>query len=162
MKTDSVRLIARLLWVLPAILFFLTIHQVIVGLDIRETLRTGEPATAEVIEFDTTERSEITYAYVTLRVRMANGEEFVKERMSLPQTLIGNVRFAEELDVIVKPGNDQDVVIQSIGETHWKLALGNSLMSLFGFIMLVVGIYAWNRYLAKSGDPGSRSLASEL
>ena len=107
MKTDTVRLIARLLWVLPAILAFLVIHQIMVGLDIRETVRTGEPATAEVIEFDTTERSEITYAYVTLRVRMADGREFVRERMSLPQTLIGDVRYAEELDVIVRPGAER-------------------------------------------------------
>lgn len=159
MKTDTVRLIARLLWVLPAILAFLVIHQIIVGLDIRETVRTGERATAEVIEFDTTERSEITYAYVTLRVRMADGREFVRERMSLPQTLIGDVRYAEELDVIVRPGADQEVVIQSIGETHWKVALGNALMSLFGFIMLTVGVYAWNRYLARSGDPGQQVAA---
>ncbi len=159
MKTDTVRLIARLLWVLPAILAFLVIHQIMVGLDIRETVRTGEPATAEVIEFDTTERSEITYAYVTLRVRMADGREFVRERMSLPQTLIGDVRYAEELDVIVRPGADQEVVIQSIGETHWKVALGNALMSLFGFIMLTVGVYAWNRYLSRSGDPGRQIAA---
>ena len=159
MKTDTVRLIARLLWVLPAILAFLVIHQIMVGLDIRETVRTGEPATAEVIEFDTTERSEITYAYVTLRVRMADGREFVRERMSLPQTLIGDVRYAEELDVIVRPGADQEVVIQSIGETHWKVALGNGLMSLFGFIMLTVGVYAWNRYLSRSGDPGRQIAA---
>jgi len=159
LKTDTVRLIARLLWVLPAILAFLVIHQIMVGLDIRETVRTGEPATAEVIEFDTTERSEITYAYVTLRVRMADGREFVRERMSLPQTLIGDVRYAEELDVIVRPGADQEVVIQSIGETHWKVALGNALMSLFGFIMLTVGVYAWNRYLSRSGDPGRQIAA---
>src|SRR5690625_5485579 len=96
-----------------------------VGLDIRETVRTGEPATAEVIEFDTTERSEITYAYVTLRVRMADGREFVRERMSLPQTLIGDVRYAEELDVIVRPGRSEEHTseLQSRGHLVCRLLL---------------------------------------
>jgi hypothetical protein len=152
----AVRIIARILWILPAILFFLIIHQTWSALEIRKTLVEGEPAVAEVLEFESSSRVEISYDYVSIRVPLADGTVIEKEHMSLPHTLVPVIQGKDELAVRVRPGARQDVVIEEIGSMHWKLALMNMAMSLFGFILLSVGIFAWNRFLTKQGDPGYR------
>jgi hypothetical protein len=153
---SAVRLIARLLWVLPAILLFLIFHQAYSAYEIRKTLAEGERATAEVLEFESSSRVEVSYDYVSIRVPLADGSVIVKDHMSLPHTLVPVIQGRGELDVRVRPGARQDVVIEEIGSMHWKLALMNMAMSLFGFVLLGAGVYAWNRYLDRQGDPGHR------
>lgn len=153
---SAVRITARLLWILPAILLFITVHQAYSAYEIRKTLIEGEPARAEVLEFESSSRVEISYDYVSIRVPLADGSEIRKEHMSLPHTLVPVIQGATELDVRVRPGARQEVVIEEIGSMHWKLALMNMAMSLFGFVLLVVGVLAWNRYLDNQGDPADR------
>lgn len=156
MGGKAVRIIARILWVLPAILFFLIFHQAYSALEIRKTLVEGEPAIAQVLEFESSSRSEISYDYLSIRVPLADGRVIEKDHMSLPHTLVPVIEGRDELAVRVRPGARQEVVIEEIGSMHWKLALMNMAMSLFGFILLSVAIFAWNRFLTNEGDPGYR------
>ncbi len=158
-KGSSVNIIARLLWLLPAILFFLTIHQVLVAFDIRETFREGEPATAEITEFDLTDRSEVTHAFVGLRVHMDDGTIIERPHVAVPYTLINYVRGREEVEVLVRRDADQEIVFLESGDSHWRIAAVNSAMSFVGFLMFFSGVFWWNRYLARHGDPARRSLA---
>jgi hypothetical protein len=153
---SAVRIIARLSWALPAILLFLIVHQAYSAFEIRKTLIEGEQARAEVLEFESSSRVEISYDYLSIRVVLADGTEIVKDHMSLPHTLVPVIQGRQELDVRVRPGARQEVVIEEIGSMHWKLALMNMAMSLFGFGLLGAGIFAWNRYLDREGDPGHR------
>lgn len=157
-KGSSVNIVARLLWIMPAILFFLTIHQILVSIDIRETYREGVPATAEITEFDLTDRSEVKHAFVGLRVRMDDGTVIEKSHVAVPYTLIHYVRDRDEVDVLVSPDADQDVVFLESGDSHWRIAAVNSAMSFLGFLMFFAGVFWWNRYLARHGDPARRGL----
>jgi hypothetical protein len=40
------------------------------------------------------------------------------------------------------------------------MALIQSAIALFAFLMAVVGVYAWNRYLRVEGDPATRLRAA--
>jgi hypothetical protein len=153
---SPVRLIARLLWIAPAIPFFLIFHQAYTALELRKTLDEGERAMAEVLELESSSRVEISYDYITLRIPLADGTVIVKEEMSLPHTLVPVIEGKSELPVRVRLGSGQEVVLEDIGPLHWKLAFMNMGMSIFGFVILFAGVFAWNRYLAKEGDPADR------
>ncbi len=144
---------------MPGILFFLTIHQALVSLDIRDTYREGVPAMAQITEFDLTDRSEVKHAYVGLLVEMDDGTVIQKKHVAIPYTLIQYVRDRDEVEVLVSPDADQDVVFLESGDSHWRIAAVNSAMSFAGFLMFFSGVFWWNRYLAHNGDPAKRNPA---
>ena len=158
MATNAARLIARLLWFMPALLFFLTLNQTKVALDLRATWEEGTPATAEVLAFENTNRADVTYGYVSLRIPLPDGQILTKEKMSLPHSLLPRVKNEETLAVRVRPGAAQEVVIASIMPAHWMIAASQAGMSLVGGLILFVGVFWWNRYLRREGDPARRTL----
>jgi hypothetical protein len=135
---------------------FLTLNQAKVAYDLRNTLQLGESAIAEVLEFRINERVDIPFGYVSLRVPLADGREIVQEKMALPYTLLPQVRYRETLAVRVFPGSDQQIVIEDIVRTQWKIAAVQALICLFAFSMAAAGVYFWNRYLTRYGDPAAR------
>ena len=156
MKKALVHRIARWLWAVPAVLLLLSINQAKVAYDLHFTLKNGISAVAEVLEVEVNERVDIPYGYVSLRVELEDGREIVQEKMSLPYTLLPRVRYAETLDVRVYPGADQQIVIDEIASSHWKIAAIQGLMGFVAFLLATAGVYAWNRLLRKEGDPAVR------
>lgn len=150
-------LVARLLWIFPAILLFLTINQANVALDLRDTLSAGVPAEADVLAIETTDRADITMASVRLRVVLPEGE-VVERELPLPITFAKDLQGSDRLDVRVNSGADQEIVIADLGRAQWRLAAINSGMSLIGFVLLTIGVFAWNRYLRRKGDPAARTV----
>ena len=71
MVSNAARFIARMLWILPAVLLFLTLHQAKVALDLRATWQQGTSAVAEVLHYENSNRVDVTYGYVSLRVSLA-------------------------------------------------------------------------------------------
>lgn len=142
---------ARLLWIIPAILLFLTINQLLVALDLRDTLNRGEPVTAEVLEMYTTNRVDVTNAYVLLRVPTDDG--FVERKLYMPISLVSALEGEDSLDVRVMPGDDQDIVITAVARPQWHMAAINSGISFIGLVLVTIGVFAWNRYLRRKGDP---------
>lgn len=151
------RIVARLLWIFPAILLFLTINQVNVALDLRETLNSGTPATAEVVEIYKTNRVDVTYGYVRLRIPTEDG--VVERRLSMSVSLLPVLEGKDSLDVRLLPGEDQEVVITSIAKPQWHMAAINGGISFIGLVLLTIGVFAWNRYLRRRGDPADRVLS---
>lgn len=149
-------LIARLLWIFPALLILLTVHQAKVAYDIHQTLQQGTPATAEVVETFKSERVDVSFDYVSLRVPLPDGRVLVKEKMSLPHMLYPQVEGKETLDVLVMPGEAQAVVIADIARPQWRIAAINAAMSFLGFLFFSVAVFAWNRFLNRKGDPADR------
>ncbi len=158
MSSTAARIIARLLWIAPAILFFLTVDQVKVALDLRATWETGTPATAEVLTFENSNRADVTYGYVDLQIPLPDGRTLTKEKLSLPHSLLPRIAREETLEVRVRPGAAQDVVIASLMPAHWLIAASQAGISLFGGLIFFVGVFWWNRYLKVKGDPARRSL----
>ncbi len=145
-------LVARLLWIIPGLLLFLTINQAMVALDLRETLRDGRLVEAEVVEFSTTDRADITMASVRLRVPMPDGSNSERE-LPLPITFVRMLDGSDSLRVYLASGADQEVVIAEIGRAQWRLAAINGGISFIGLILVSWGVFAWNRFLRKKGDP---------
>ena len=155
-KTPAIRWIARLLWVFPVLLLALTIYQADVAADLRHTLRDGLPAVAEVTGFYSTNRVDISYDYISLKVEMPDGSVLAHEKMALPHSFVPLVEGKTQLEVIVLPGADQEIVIEPIGRAHWRIAAINAAMCLVALVLSGMGVFAWNRYLARQGDPALR------
>ncbi len=157
MPTLRSRFVARLLWIFPAILLFLTVNQIKVALDVRETLNRGVSATAEVVEIYKTNRVDVTYGYVQLRVPTEDG--VMERRLSMSVSLLPELEGKDSLEVRVLAGEDQEIVIAAVARTQWRMAAINSAMSFMGLILLTIGVGAWNRYLKRKGDPADRVLS---
>lgn len=149
-------LVARLMWLVPGLLLLLALNQTKVAFDLHRTLAEGTPAVAEVLEYDKTERADVTFSYVRLRVPL--GEHRAIERtLPLPLSLMPQVEDRETVNVLVLPGAAQEVVVAAIARPQWRMAAINAAMSFVGFLMLGAGVFAWNRYLARKGDPAERT-----
>ncbi len=142
--------LARLAWVVPAGLLLLSWNQADVARDVRDTLRKGMPAVAEVLVYERIDRAEVTYGYVDLQVTRPDGSQFVREKMSLPHTLMHKLEGRETLDVRVVPGADQDIVIVSIAETQWRIAAVQAAIAFVASVMALAGVFAWNRLLRRT------------
>ena len=161
MALNTTRLVARLLWIPAVLLVLLFINQVNVALDLRKTWEQGTPATAEILAYESSNRVDVTYGYVNLRVAMPDGTAMVRRKMSLPTTLLPRVKDAETLQVHVQPGADQEIVIDRLMPAQWLIAAAQAAMSLVGALLIGIGVFYWNRYLEREGDPAQRELPEE-
>lgn len=152
MRGNSIRIIARFLWLAPALLVALAIYQADVARDLRATLQNGQPATARITDFESSDRADITYDYVSLAVDV-DGRTIVREKLSLPHSFVPLVEGRQELDVIVDPGADQEIVIRDLGRAQSRMAAINAVMALVAALLVGVGIGAWQRLLRRKGDP---------
>ena len=143
-------LIARLLWIFPVILLFLTAYLAKAAVDIKKTLDEGELVRAEVLELYKTDRVDVTYGFARLRVPLEG--RFVDRKLSMPTSFIEQLQGSDSLDVRVRPGHDQEIVIVEVARPQWRMAAINASISLLGFILLSIAILSWNRYLRRRGD----------
>ncbi len=144
-----VRIVARVLWVFPVLLLALCIDQAKLACDLQSTWRHGVSATAKVVAWEQSRRADVTYGYISLRVPLAGGGTLVKDRMSLPYSLLPQLEDADSLGVRVQPGAPQDVVVESLMPAHRLIAAAQAGISLAGAMMLAVALFAWNRWLRK-------------
>lgn len=146
------RKVAQAAWFFPTLLFLLSIHQAKVARDLDATLTNGTHAIAEVTDYQKSERADVTYDYVSLRIPMPDGTVMQRDKVSLPHTLVPRLEGQETLEVRVLAGAAQEVVITSIGATQTRIAVLNGVMSFGAFMMVLIGVYAWNRSLRKPED----------
>lgn len=139
-------------------LLVLTVYQIQAAIDLRATWLQGEPATAEVTHFENIQRYDVTYAYVNLRVELPDGAVMTRDHLSLPTTLIPRIEGEEQLEVHVRPGSAQEIVIDALMPAQWLAAGGQAGMAFLGFIFLSLGCFFWNRHLRKRGDPARRDI----
>ncbi|MEM6645092.1 MAG: hypothetical protein AAF730_02460 [Bacteroidota bacterium] len=154
-------LIARLMWLVPAGMLFLTINQIDVATDLRATLEEGTLAVANVDSVVTTARSEISYDYLDLSIPLASGDTMRVEKMTLPHSLFTYVQEEKKLDVRVLPGAAQEVVLVQVADTQWRIAAMNAAICFVFGILAGVGIYFWNKTLSQKGDPAMVALAPD-
>ncbi len=158
MIKNASQVVARLLWIFPALLLFLTVYLGKAAIDLYETLHEGVPAVAEVTELEISNRVDVTYDYVSLRVALPDGQVIERERLSLPHSLAPSLAGQSTLQVRVRPGAEQEVVIERIARPQWRIALTNAVMSFIAFVIGVVGVGWWNRYLSRQGDPAQQEM----
>lgn len=149
--------VARLLWVLPALLVVIAAALVVAGLEQREVARSGQVVTAEVVAIETKERSEITRGHVTLRYTPPGAAEPVQRDVELPLTFLKELeeQRAQTVDVRVLPDRQQ-VVFDRHARGQYMITLSSAAMAFIGAIGLGWLVGAWNRYLRRHGDPAHR------
>lgn len=152
------RIAARTAWILPVFFAGLFIHQAIVAYQLQATLTQGELAEAEVLEVHMENRVDVTYDYASLRVELEDGQVITKEKMSLPHSLIQLLENRETVPVRVRPGAAQEMVVADFGATQWRIAALNAAMALGAAIVFGIGIFYWNRYLRREGEPSERGV----
>jgi hypothetical protein len=160
---NSTRWVALVLWVVPAFLAFICAQQVWAAYTLGQTIQKGTPAVAEVAELHQENRVDVTYDYMRLHVALPGGGETLKTgKMSVPHTLAPLLQDKKRLKVFVRRGAAQEVVVRektqagaSIGATQQRLAGVNAAMSGVAALIFAVGVFWWNRYLRRRGDPAA-------
>jgi len=143
------RFVARALWGVPLLLLFLSFNQAKVAHDLRSTWNEGEQALAKVTEWERSNRADITYGYVSLQIPLQDGRILIKDKISLPYSLLPRLEGQRVLAVHVREGAAQEVVIDKIMPAHWLIAASQFGMSLLGAILFFVGAWWWNGHLRK-------------
>jgi hypothetical protein len=158
------RWIARIAGLLPLLFLGLAVHQGKVAYDLHTTKTQGTAATAEVQEVKVSNRTQVTYDYVSIRVPMPDGSVLTRERLSLPHGIVPALKDRETLDLRVVPGGSRSIVVTEpikatpVVDTQIRIAGINGLMSLGAAILFGVAIWYWNRSLRREGDPAKRGV----
>ena len=153
-------IVARLMWFLPILLGVISAALLKAGLDERETLESGTPATAQVVEVEIRNRADVTYGHIDLRIPLSE-TEVIERRLPLPLSLLTPLEGRDEVEVRVLTGSSKDVVIEVIVRAQWRMAMIHAAMTALGAILLGIVVLAWNRLLRRQGDPARRVLSQE-
>jgi hypothetical protein len=159
------RWIARIAWLLPLFFLGIALHQGKVAYDLQTTKTQGTEATAEVQDVKVSNRTQVTYDYVSVRVPMPDGSVLTRERLSLPHGVVPPLEEKETLAVRVAPDARRSVVIMEpvestpVVDTQIRIAGINALMSLGAALLFGVAIWFWNRSLRREGDPAERGVS---
>jgi len=153
-----IRLLAKLMWLMPALLLFYSLYLVQAGFDQKKTWEDGYKTIAEVTNVQVDQRSEITYGEIELSFEDEEGAEVV-ESMPLPLSLLFMVKDEASLPITYNASSSKPVTIDRVARALWKLSMINAAICLFAGLLLIIPVFAWNRYLKKHGDPGE--LATE-
>lgn len=154
---NATHLVARIAWILPLFFTGLFVHQTRVAYHLHKTFTEGEPAQAQVLEVHQENRVDVTYDYASLRVTLPDGRVITKEKMSLPHSLIQLLENRETVDVRVRPGSSQEVVVTELGATQWRIAAMNAAIAFGAALVFGLGVFFWNRYLRREGEPAEWS-----
>ena len=149
MASNTTRRIARLAWIVPLLLLLLALDQAKVAFDLQRTFERGTPAAAEVLAYEDSDRVDVTYGYVSLRVPLPGGGVLTKQKMSLPTSLLPRVEGERTLDVRVRPGAAQEVVIAKLMPAHLLIAASQSGICFLGALLFGAGVFFWNRSLRR-------------
>jgi hypothetical protein len=158
------RWIARTAWSLPILLVGLSFHQAKVAYDLHDTKLQGTDATATVQEVHASNRTQVTYDYVSIQVPMPDGSTLTRDRLSLPHGIVPALKGRETLSVRVAPEKSPAVVVTEpinstpVVDTQMRIAGINALMSFGAALLFGVAVWFWNRSLRREGDPAERGV----
>lgn len=151
-------------WLVPVLFFGLTLHQAKVTYDLYDTKTSGVSTTASVLEIHKSNRSQITYDYVSLRIDLPDGRTLTRKKLSLPHGIVPPLLERDTLGVRVMEAASIPIVItEKIGptpvvDTQMRIAGINTLMSLVAALLFGIGVWYWNRSLRREGDPADRGV----
>ncbi|MDR8392171.1 hypothetical protein NC796_13535 [Aliifodinibius sp. S!AR15-10] len=149
-----------LIWLLPAYLLFLTVHQVLVYQGIGDTYNNGESYTAQVVDFDIKKIASQTNGYVVLNFETDNGEN-IERRLSLPIELASMITDFSQIPIRYQKGTFEEIVMMPTYSEHRNMVLSNAAISLIGlFIALGVAVIG-HRYATRKQNEVEEELVFE-
>jgi hypothetical protein len=134
-----------LIWLIPAYLLFLGIHQVAVFYSIVDTFENGVSYNAEVVDFDIKQIASQTNGYIILRFDTATGET-IQQRLSLPIEMAGKLTDIRLIPIRHHDSNFQNIVMVPTYSTQKGLVLTNMAMALVGFLIALFVAIAVHRH----------------
>lgn len=149
------------IWLLPAYLAFLFVHQGVVYFGILDTYTNGSSYTAEIVDYELKQIAAQTNGYVVLRFDTASGKT-VERQLSLPVEMAGSLQNLKVVPVRYQGGAFQDIVMMPTYGMQKGLVLTNMGMALLGALMaLVIAIFV-HRYARQKIASGEEVLVIEM
>lgn len=170
-------IVARLLWLMPLLLFAIAVYLLYAGVEQRKAAEHGTVVVAEILEFETRERSEISRGHVRLRYHNPHSNAEFLGNVELPMTFLKEIELQlaasigttpdrvanviaeggvpleqRQLNILVSQDSDQ-IVLAQFSRGQWVMTLSFAVMALMGAIGFAILVRGWNRYLAQHGDP---------
>lgn len=161
---------------MPILLLAIAVYLVYAGFEQRKAAEEGTVVTAEILAFETQERSEISRGHVRLRYQHPHSNTEFLGNVELPMTFLKEIELQlaasmgvtpdqvenvltedipveqRQLDILVREGSDQ-LVLAQFSRGQWIMTLSFAVMALIGAIGFGVMVRGWNRFLNKHGDP---------
>lgn len=149
-----------LIWLLPAYLLFLFLHQTAVYYGVSDTFENGRSYTAEVVDFDIKQIAAQTNGYVILSFETEEGEA-IRRRLSLPVEMAAGIQETRVIPVRYQPGAFQEIVMVPTFQTQKGLALTNMGMSMVGFIITLFVAWFSHRFARRKIAGGDEQIVIE-
>ena len=149
-----------LIWLIPAYLLFLTVHQVFVYYGITETYENGNSYTARVIEFDIKQIAAQTNGYVILEFETSQGER-VHRKLSLPVELAGIISDFRQIPVRYQKNALEEIVMMPTYDEHRRMVLSNAGMAFIGLVIALAVSWIMQRYSRQKRREGETSYVIE-
>jgi len=137
-----------LIWLLPAYLLFLSIHQAVVYYSAIQTYRDGESYTAKVIDFEIKKIAAQTNGFVELEFTTADSIVH-KRKLSLSIDIASSLTDYKIIPIRYKPGNFEDIVMIPTYHQHRSVILSNLAMAFLGFLITLPIGWGAQRYAQK-------------
>lgn len=149
-----------LIWLLPAYLLFLIIHQGAVFTSLADTYQNGSSYTADVVDYDMKQIAAQTNGYIVLRFETGNGE-LVRQRLSLPVEMAGQLTDIQVVPIRYQEDAFQSIVMMPTFSTQKGLILTNMAMAFVGLLIAVFVALSAHRYAARKLSEPEREFVIE-
>lgn len=149
-----------LVWLLPAYLLFLTIHQGLVYNGLEDTYENGESYTAEVVEFDIKKIASQTNGYVILQFETAENEQ-IERKLSLPIEIAGMITDYTQIPIRYQQGAFEEIVLMPTYSEHRNMVLSNTGISFLGLLIALGVAWASHKYANRKLTEGEQKLVFE-
>ncbi len=152
--------VARLLWVLPLLMFLISGALLRAGLGQKNAVDFGEAIEARIDSLDIRERAEITHGAVYLSYTLPDGTIVERQPVEMQLVFIKQLEGQEGETIQIRVDEESGQIVQEEhGRAQWILTLSFAAMALVGALGLVWMVAGWNRFLKREGDPGLRGAA---
>ncbi|TVQ15738.1 MAG: hypothetical protein EA364_01480 [Balneolaceae bacterium] len=151
------RNLLNLVWLIPAYLLFLQVHQINVFLDAKNTMANGELQEAEVTDFKIKQIAAQTNGYIVVRFTSSEGE-LIERKLSLGVQHAARLMEHENLPVRYLKGSGQEVILVPTFDIQLQIIRINIAIITASLIVLIAVSAGVSRYVIrknKSGEPDS-------
>lgn len=137
-----------LIWLLPAYLLFLMLHQTAVFYGIVDTYDNGTSYTAEVVDFELKQIAAQTNGYIVLKFNTNDGDK-VQQQLSLPVEMAGKLQEIRVIPIRYQEGAFQNIVMMPTYSTQKGLILTNLAIAAVGFFIALFVAYLVHKYVRR-------------